>query len=57
MSGEIAKREPGSVTALSPKSIDEALKLAELLARSNMIPKTYYGKPNDVLVAVPLFVT
>ena len=35
-----------------PKNLDEALKLAEYLSKSNIVPKQYIGKPNDIFVAV-----
>ena len=34
-----------------PANIDEAMRLAETLARSSMVPKNYQGKPEDILVA------
>jgi hypothetical protein len=35
-------------------SMGEALKMAELLASSTMVPQSYRGKPGDVLVAVQM---
>lgn len=35
----------------APATLDEAMKFSEMLARSSMVPKTYQGKPEDVLVA------
>jgi hypothetical protein len=35
----------------APANIDEAMRLAETLARSSMVPKNYQGKPEDILVA------
>jgi len=37
---------------LSPKSLDEAMKLAEILADSSIVPKDFIGKPGNVLVAI-----
>jgi hypothetical protein len=37
---------------LSPKSLDEALKLADILADSSIVPKDFMGKPGNVLVAI-----
>lgn len=34
-----------------PANIDEALRLAETLSRSSMVPRAYQGKPEDILVA------
>ena len=33
-------------------TMDEAMRYSELLAKSQMVPKAYQGKPEDVLVAV-----
>ena len=35
-----------------PTTMTEAIQFSEMLASSNMIPKQYQGKPNDVLVCV-----
>jgi hypothetical protein len=37
---------------LSPKSLEEALKLADYLADSSIVPKDFQGKPGNVLVAI-----
>lgn len=37
---------------LSPKSLDEAMKLAEILSDSSIVPKDFIGKPGNVLVAI-----
>src|SRR6185312_10394091 len=37
---------------LSPKNLDEALKLADMLADSSIVPKDFIGKPGNVLVAI-----
>lgn len=39
-------------TFLSPKSAPEAFQIAENLAKSNMIPKNFIGKPNDIVVCM-----
>lgn len=36
----------------APTTMTEAIQFSEMLASSNMIPKQYQGKPNDVLVCV-----
>jgi hypothetical protein len=36
----------------SPRSLDEALRLCDYLANSDMVPKEYQGKPGNVLVAI-----
>lgn len=37
---------------LTPQSIDEALRLAEIMAKSDIVPKDYIGKPGNILVAI-----
>lgn len=37
---------------LSPRSLDEALKLADYLAESSIVPKDFQGKPGNILVAI-----
>ena len=37
---------------LSPRNLDEALKLADMLADSSIVPKDFIGKPGNVLVAI-----
>lgn len=38
--------------SLTPKSLDEAMKYADVIAKSSVIPKDYQGNPGDVLVAM-----
>lgn len=35
----------------APATIDEAMRLADMLAKSQMVPRAYQGKPEDILVA------
>jgi hypothetical protein len=37
---------------LSPRSLDEALKFADYLASSDLVPKDFKGKPGNCLVAI-----
>lgn len=37
---------------LTPQSLDEALKMADMLASSDIVPKDYQNKPGNVLVAI-----
>lgn len=37
-----------------PTSMGEAMKMAEMLAASSMVPNSYKGKPGDILVAVQM---
>jgi hypothetical protein len=39
---------------LTPRNLTEAMKLAELMARSELVPKDFRGKPESVLVAVQM---
>jgi hypothetical protein len=41
-----------SNSLLVPKTMNEAIKYAKLLATSSMVPKQFQGKPEDILVAV-----
>lgn len=36
---------------MNPNTLDEAMKCAELMASSNMVPKNYQDKPGDILIA------
>jgi hypothetical protein len=36
----------------APTTLDEAMRFSEMLSKSQMVPKAYQGKPEDVLVAV-----
>lgn len=40
--------------SLTPTSLAEAMKMAEIMAGSDMVPKDYQGKPGNVLVAVQM---
>ena len=37
---------------LSPRSLEEAMRFAEVLADSSIVPKDFIGKPGNVLVAI-----
>lgn len=37
---------------LSPQSLDEALRFADILATSNIVPKDFIGHPGNILVAI-----
>ena len=43
---------PGRPLGLCPQSLDEALRLAEIMAKSDIVPKDYIGKPGNILVAI-----
>lgn len=38
--------------ALAPSNMTEALQMAEMLSKSQMVPRCYQGKPQDTLVAM-----
>ena len=38
--------------SLTPKSIDEALRFADMLSKSNLVPKDFLGNPGNILVAI-----
>ena len=38
--------------SLAPKDLDEAMRFADMLAGSSIVPKDYIGKPGNCLVAI-----
>ncbi len=46
------KAAPGFTTTLVPRSFNEALRMAEILCKSDCIPKSFQGKPASVLIAI-----
>jgi len=42
----------GGVPSMAPQSFADAVEFAKMLARSNMVPKDYVGKPENILVAL-----
>ena len=38
--------------SLAPQSIDEAIRFAEMLSKSSLVPKDFSGNPGNILVAV-----
>lgn len=53
MSNENAVQLHTSQTvSLSPRSMEEALKFAEMMAKSSMVPKDFQGNTGNILVAV-----
>lgn len=51
MSNLTIKKKPFSII---PTSFDEAMKLAEIIAKSSLCPKAYKDRPGDVLIAVQM---
>ena len=40
--------------SLTPQSLDEAMKFADIIAKSDIVPPDYKGKPGNVLVAIQM---
>jgi len=51
---EVAKIKTGKTFSLVPENLEQAMKLAEIMANSDMVPKDFHGKPGNVLVAVQM---
>lgn len=49
---EAAKPKPRAAIGLIPTTVDEAWRLATIMATSEIVPKQYKDKPADVLVAI-----
>lgn len=45
---------PVKTFSLVPENLEQAMKLSELMANSDMVPKDFKGKPGNVLVAVQM---
>jgi len=45
---------PKTTFSLTPTSLHEALQLAEIMAKSDLVPKDFQGKPGNVLLAVQM---
>lgn len=53
--GEIAHLNQREETfSLTPRNLDEAMKYADLIAKSDIVPADYRGKPANVLVAIQM---
>ena len=48
---EVATRQTQAFS-LNPKSLDEAIRFAEVLSKSNIVPKDFAGNPGNILVAI-----
>ena len=41
---------------LMPQNLTQAMELSKMLSKSNIVPKDYQGKPENILVAIsPIF--
>lgn len=49
---EIAQYQPSAAQALVPRSVDEAIKLAETLARAQLVPPHLQERPGDCLLII-----
>lgn len=48
------KALPAFASSLVPKDLGEAMQMATFLSKSNIIPKDFYGKPENCLLAIGL---
>lgn len=48
---EVATRQTQAFS-LNPKSLDEAIRFAEVLSKSSIVPKDFAGNPGNILVAI-----
>lgn len=54
MTVKIEDSKKANTFGIVPSSIDEAWRLAEIIANSNFAPKDYKGKPHDVFLAIQM---
>lgn len=52
MSTALVKPVIGAQTSLFPRDPDDAFRMAERLAKSNLVPKEFRGKPEDVFLVI-----
>jgi len=45
-------KQGGSGFSLSPQNLDEAMRMADMLSKSGMVPNQYQNRPQDTLVAM-----
>lgn len=43
---------PQSMGMMAPKTFDEAMRFADVMSKSNIVPKDYQGAPGNILVAI-----
>jgi hypothetical protein len=46
------QQAPAAGFSLAPRSLDEAFRLADMLAQSDMVPKDFQRKPGNVMIAM-----
>ena len=52
---DVALAGPPSMTpafSMTPRTFDEAMKFAQLMSESDLVPVGYKGKPGNILVAI-----
>lgn len=49
-----AERPQAGVDLWNPSTLDQAMKLAEMVANSDLVPKDFRGKPGNVLIAMQM---
>jgi len=49
---EFPRNVPQSSFSLAPRSLEEAFRLADMLADSDMVPKDFRGKPGNCMIAI-----
>ena len=52
MTNEIALQKQSAYSIANPKSFEEAMRIASVLAASDMVPKDFKGKPENCLIAM-----
>lgn len=49
---DLTAAAPQQGFSLAPKSLDEAMRFAEILSKSSIVPKDFSGNPGNILVAI-----
>lgn len=49
---DLTAAAPQQGFSLTPKSLDEAMRFAEILSKSSIVPKDFSGNPGNILVAI-----
>jgi len=49
-----AEQVKQSLSMFEPRTLDELMKLADMVSKSDMVPKDYAGKPGNIIVAVQM---
>jgi hypothetical protein len=51
---QVTKTNGKSISPLAPQNFAEVVRLSEILAKTNFIPKAYQGRPGDIVAAILL---